>query len=57
MNLVFIFENFRIILETMSVLAILALGLNLLLIVGEIDISFTSALEFSASIVALISSY
>ena len=51
------FENFRIILETMSVLAILALGLNLLLIVGEIDISFTSVLEFSASIVALISSY
>lgn len=50
-------ENIRIILETMSVLAILALGLNLLLIIGEIDISFTSVLEFSASIVALINSY
>lgn len=45
--------NFRVILETMSVLAILAIGVHFLLVGGEIDISFTSVLELSAMVVAL----
>lgn len=53
----FSLENLRVILETMSVLAILSLGLNLLLIAGEIDISFTSVLEFAAAIVAILSGW
>lgn len=46
-------NNFRIILETMSILGILSLGVNLLLIAGEMDISFTSVLEFAAAIAAI----
>ncbi len=53
----FSLENLRVILETMSVLTILSLGLNLLLIAGEIDISFTSVLEFAAAIVAILSGW
>jgi ribose/xylose/arabinose/galactoside ABC-type transport system permease subunit len=53
----FSLENLRVILETMSVLAILSLGLSLLLIGGEIDVSFTSVLEFSAAIVAILSGW
>jgi len=45
--------NFRILLETMSILGILSLGVNFLLIAGEMDISFTSVLELSAAVVAI----
>jgi len=47
--------NLRIIVETMSILAILAMGEHFLLIAGEIDISFTSVLELSAVMAALTS--
>jgi len=53
----FSLENLRVTLETMSILAILSLGLNLLLIAGEIDISFTSVLELAAAIVAILSGW
>jgi len=46
-------NNFRILLETMSILGILSLGVNFLLIAGEMDISFTSVLELSAAVVAI----
>ena len=49
----FTLTNFRVILETMSVLAILAIGAHFLLVGGEIDISFVSVLELSAMVVAL----
>jgi len=49
--------NFRIIIETMSILVILALGLNTLLIAGEMDISFTSVLEFAATVAAVASAW
>jgi len=49
----FALMNFRVILETMSVLAILAIGAHFLLVGGEIDISFVSVLELSAMVVAL----
>lgn len=45
-------ENLRIVLETMSILTILSIGLNNLLIVGEMDISFTSTLELAAALFA-----
>ena len=45
--------NFRVIFESMSILAILAIGIHFLLVAGEIDISFTSVLELSAMTAAL----
>jgi len=47
--------NMRVLVETMSILAILAMGENFLLIAGEIDISFTATLELSAIVAALTS--
>jgi ribose/xylose/arabinose/galactoside ABC-type transport system permease subunit len=49
--------NIRVILETMSILTILAIGEHFLLIAGEIDISFTAVLELSAVSASLISSH
>jgi ribose transport system permease protein len=46
--------NWRVIFESMSLLAILAIGTHLLLVAGEIDISFTSVLELSAITAALL---
>ena len=45
--------NWRVIFESMSILAILATGLHFLLVAGEIDISFASVLELSAVTAAL----
>jgi len=47
--------NLRIILETMSILTILSLGVHSLLVAGEIDISFTAVLGLSATVAALAS--
>lgn len=47
--------NIRVLIETMSILAILAMGEHFLLVAGEIDISFTAVLELSAVVAALIS--
>jgi len=47
--------NIRVLIETMSILAILAMGEHFLLIAGEIDISFTAILELSAVVAALTS--
>lgn len=49
--------NIRVIIETMSILAILAMGEHFLLISGEIDISFTAVLELSAIVASLTSSH
>lgn len=49
--------NVRILIETMSILAILAMGEHFLLIAGEIDISFTATLELSAIVASLTSSH
>ncbi|MEM1547299.1 MAG: ABC transporter permease [Candidatus Methanomethylicia archaeon] len=48
-------RNFIIILETMSILAIASLGICILLIAGEIDISITAIMELAATIAALMS--
>lgn len=48
--------NMRVLLETMSILAVLAMGEHFLLIAGEIDISFTAVLELSAVVASLTSS-
>jgi len=45
--------NFRIILETMSILAIVALGVHFLLVAGEIDVSFISVMELAAVVAAV----
>ena len=45
--------NFRILLETMSILAIVALGVHFLLVAGEIDISFVSVMELAAVVAAV----
>jgi ribose/xylose/arabinose/galactoside ABC-type transport system permease subunit len=47
--------NFRVLLENMSILTFLALGVHFLLVGGEIDISFTSVLAFSATMAAIAS--
>ena len=47
--------NLRIILETMSILTILSIGVHSLLVAGEIDISFTAVLGLSAAVAALAS--
>ncbi len=47
--------NLRVLVETMSILAILAMGQLLLLIAGEIDVSFPSVLELAAVAAALAS--
>jgi len=47
--------NLRVILESMSILTILALGVHCLLVSGEIDISFTAVLGLSAAVAALAS--
>lgn len=47
--------NVRVLVETMAILVILAMGQLLLLIAGEIDISFTSVLELAAVTAALAS--
>jgi len=47
--------NLRVIIETMSILTILSLGVHALLVAGEIDISFTSVLGLSAAVAALAS--
>jgi ribose transport system permease protein len=49
--------NIRVLIETMSLLAILAMGEHFLLIAGEIDISFAATLELSAVVAALISTH
>lgn len=48
--------NLRVILETMSILTILSLGVHSLLVAGEIDISFAAVLGLSAVVAALVSS-
>jgi ribose transport system permease protein len=48
--------NIRVVIETMSILAVLAMGEHFLLIAGEIDVSFTAMLELSAVVAALSSS-
>jgi ribose/xylose/arabinose/galactoside ABC-type transport system permease subunit len=45
--------NWRVIFESMSILAIIATGIHYLLVAGEIDISFASVLELSAITAAL----
>lgn len=50
-----VMTNFRVIFETMAVLSILAVGINFLLVAGEIDISFVSVLELSAAVAAVAS--
>ncbi|OGD14583.1 hypothetical protein A2V47_00075 [Candidatus Atribacteria bacterium RBG_19FT_COMBO_35_14] len=47
--------NFRVILESMSVLTILSIGVHFLLVAGEIDISFASILSLSAAVAAVAS--
>ena len=47
--------NLRVILESMSILTILSLGVHALLVAGEIDISFTAVLGLSAAVAALAS--
>jgi ribose/xylose/arabinose/galactoside ABC-type transport system permease subunit len=47
--------NIRVLVETMSILVLLALGQHFLLIAGEIDISFTATLELAAVVAALAS--
>lgn len=51
----FVMTNLRVIFETMAVLGILAVGINFLLVAGEIDISFVSILELSAAVAAVAS--
>lgn len=48
-------RNVQVVVNNMSILTILALGLTPILIAGEIDVSFTSALELSAMVAALLS--
>lgn len=48
--------NIRVLIESMSILAVLAMGEHFLLIAGEIDVSFTAMLELSAVVAALSSS-
>lgn len=45
--------NIRVLIETMSILVLLALGEHFLLIAGEIDISFAATLELAAVVAAL----
>jgi ribose transport system permease protein len=45
--------NWRVIFESMSILAVLSTGIHFLLVAGEIDISFASVLELSAITAAL----
>lgn len=47
--------NVRIIIETMSILTILAMGEHFLLVAGEIDISFVSVLQLTAVTASLAS--
>ena len=47
--------NLRVILESMAILTILALGEHSLLVAGEIDISFPAVLGLSAATAALVS--
>ena len=47
--------NLRVIVETMSILTILSLGIHGLLVAGEMDISFTAVLGLSAMVAALAS--
>ncbi len=49
----FTVTNFRVILESMSILVILSIGVHSLLVAGEIDISFPSVLELSAVVAAI----
>lgn len=48
-------DNFVVIIESMAILTFLALGVNFLLVGGEISISFGAVLEFSAVVTALAS--
>jgi ribose transport system permease protein len=45
--------NIRVLIETMSILVLLALGEHFLLIAGEIDISFAATLELAGVVAAL----
>ncbi|MBA7510847.1 L-arabinose transport system permease protein AraH [subsurface metagenome] len=47
--------NFKVLFESMSILAILAMGVHFLLVGGEIDISFASVLSLSAAVAAVAS--
>ena len=49
--------NFRIIFETAVILAILALGVNFVLIGGEIDLSFAAVFELVAVVIVIGSRY
>lgn len=51
----FTLNNFRVLLESMSILAILSIGVHFLLVAGEIDISFASVLSLSAAVAAVAS--
>ena len=51
----FTLTNFRVLLESMSIMAILSIGVHFLLVAGEIDISFASVLSLSAAVAAVAS--
>ncbi|HSV32001.1 MAG TPA: ABC transporter permease [Atribacteraceae bacterium] len=46
-------SNFRVLVETMAILTIIAVGVHFLLVAGEIDISFVSVLELAAAVAAV----